>query len=145
MGSASGSFPFREPRLFAGEVSIFNVKDYGATGIKADNAQTAIQKAIDACGKAGGGMVYLPPGEYTSGILHLRSHVRFHIEGGATLYASKDMSLFTGTHEPTRLRYFLPTRWRMLPSKAAGRWMARAHTNGERTIWTTSLFAQQKT
>jgi hypothetical protein len=82
--------------LFATGTAIFNVKDYGATGIKADDAQAAIQKAIDACGQAGGGMVYLPPGEYTSGTLHLRSHVRFHIEGGATLYASKDMNLFAG-------------------------------------------------
>lgn len=82
--------------LFAAGVSIFNVKDYGATGVKADNATGAIQKAVDACGQAGGGMVYLPPGEYTSGTIHLRSHVRFHIEGGATLFVSKDLSLFTG-------------------------------------------------
>ena len=86
---------FANSHLFATGMSIFNVKDYGATGVKADNAQAAIQKAIDACGKAGGGMVYLPPGEYTSGTLYLRSHVRFHIEGGATLYASKDMNLFS--------------------------------------------------
>jgi len=33
-------------------------------------------------------MVYVPPGEYTSGTIHLRNHVRFHIEAGATLYAS---------------------------------------------------------
>ncbi len=82
--------------LYATGVAVFNIKDYGASGVKADNATPAIQKAIDACGKAGGGMVYLPPGEYTSGTLYLRSHVRFHIEGGATLYASKDMNLFTG-------------------------------------------------
>ena len=48
--------------LFAAGVAIFNVKDYGATGVKADNAQPAIQKAIDACAAAGGGQVYLPPG-----------------------------------------------------------------------------------
>ena len=83
-------------RLSAAGMAVFNVKDYGATGIKADNAQSALQKAIDACSRAGGGMVYLPPGEYTSGTLYLRSHVRFHIEGGATLFASKDMSLFNG-------------------------------------------------
>jgi len=82
--------------LIAAGISIFNVEDYGATGVKTDNATPAIQKAIDACGQAGGGMVYLPPGEYISGTLYLRSHVRFHIEGGATLYASKDMSLFNG-------------------------------------------------
>src|SRR5438552_14651963 len=69
---------------------VFNVKTYGATGKKADNAGPAIQKAINACAKAGGGMVYLPPGEYTSGTIHLRSHVRFYIEAGATLYAAEE-------------------------------------------------------
>ncbi len=72
-----------------GRPGIFNVKNYGATGNKADNAQAAIQKAVDACAKAGGGEVYLPPGEYTSGTIHLRSHVTFNIEAGATLFASK--------------------------------------------------------
>jgi hypothetical protein len=70
------------------------VKDYGATGIKSDDARAAIQKAIDACAKAGGGMVYLPPGEYTSGTLLLRSHVRLHIEAGATLFASPDPAAY---------------------------------------------------
>ena len=72
-----------------GNVAIFNVKDYGATGRKADYAQQAIQKAVDACAKAGGGTVYLPPGEYTSGTIHLRSHVRFYVESGATLFAAQ--------------------------------------------------------
>src|SRR5437016_2646188 len=54
---------------------VFNVKDFGASGRKEDNAQGAIQKAIDACAQAGGGMVYVPPGSYTSGTIHLRSHV----------------------------------------------------------------------
>jgi len=70
--------------------AVCNVKDYGATGKKADNAQAAIQKAVDACAQAGGGEVYLPPGEYTSGTIHLRSHVTFHIEAGAILFASQE-------------------------------------------------------
>jgi polygalacturonase len=69
---------------------VFNVKDYGATGRKQDNARTALQQAIDACGRAGGGTVYVPPGEYTSGQLHLRSGVRLYVEAGATLLASLD-------------------------------------------------------
>jgi hypothetical protein len=77
-----------------GNVSIFNVKNYGATGKKADNAQKAIQKAVDACAEAGGGTVYLPPGEYTSGTIHLRSHVRLYVETGATLFASQDSAVF---------------------------------------------------
>jgi polygalacturonase len=76
---------------------VFNVKTYGATGKKADNAQKAIQSAVDACGKAGGGMVYLPPGDYTSGTIYLRSHVRFHVEAGATLWASTEESAFPKT------------------------------------------------
>jgi polygalacturonase len=69
---------------------VFNVKDYGATGRKQDNARTALQQAIDACGRAGGGTVYVPPGEYTSGQLRLRSGVRLYVEAGATLFASLD-------------------------------------------------------
>src|SRR5260370_17429808 len=69
---------------------VFNVKDYGATGRMQDNARPALQQAIDVCGKAGGGTVYLPPGAYTSGQLRLRSGVRLYLEAGATLYASLD-------------------------------------------------------
>src|ERR1700692_2496052 len=59
---------------------VFNVKDYGAVGRKQDNARPAIQQAIDVCGKAGGGTVYVPPGAYTSGQLRLRSGVRLYLE-----------------------------------------------------------------
>ncbi len=67
---------------------VFNIKDYGASGRKSDNARAALQQAIDACGKAGGGTVYVPPGEYTSGQLHLRSGVRLYVEAGATIFAT---------------------------------------------------------
>ena len=74
---------------------VFNVKNFGATGKKADIATQAIQKAIDTCAKAGGGVVYLPAGDYTSGTLHLRSHVKFYLEIGATLFGSTSESDFT--------------------------------------------------
>src|SRR5215475_8345579 len=73
---------------------IFDVRDFGATGRKADDARPAIQKAIDACGKVGGGRVYIPPGEYTSGQLHLRSGVRLYLEASATIYATLDGSQY---------------------------------------------------
>jgi polygalacturonase len=75
--------------------AIFNVRDYGATGQKSENAQAAIQRTIDACSAAGGGMVYLPPGEYSSGTLELKSHIRLYIEAGATLYSIKQKEAFT--------------------------------------------------
>jgi polygalacturonase len=73
-----------------GAQPVFNVRDYGATGRKPDNARPALQQAINACGRAGGGTVYVPPGEYTSGQLRLRSGVRLYVEAGATLFASLD-------------------------------------------------------
>jgi hypothetical protein len=73
---------------------VFNVRDYGATGVKAGLDQAAIQKAVDACAAAGGGTVLFPPGDYTSGTIHLRSHVRLYLEGGATVYAIHDKSRF---------------------------------------------------
>jgi polygalacturonase len=86
------------PALRSGDdIRLFNVKTYGATGKKADDAQKAIQLAVEACGKAGGGMVYPPPGDYTSGTIYLRSHVRFHVEADATLWASTKESAFPKT------------------------------------------------
>jgi hypothetical protein len=76
-------------------LSVFNVRDFGANGKKEQNAQAAIQQTIDACAAAGGGMVYLPPGEYTTGTLIFRSHVRFFIEAGATVFSSKNPDDFT--------------------------------------------------
>ncbi len=80
--------------LGAAHAAVFNVKDFGATGKKADDARSAIQKAFDACAAARGGTVLLPPGEYTSGTLHLRSHVRLEIAAGATLFASTNPAAY---------------------------------------------------
>jgi len=82
------------PLLRAQDDAVFNVRNYGATGNKVDDAKKAIQSAIDACAKSGGGTVWLPAGEYTSGTLHLRSHVRLYIASGATLFGAKDDSAF---------------------------------------------------
>ena len=94
------------PSLFARGASIFNVRDFGATGVKADDARPAIQKAIDACAAAGGGEVYVPAGEYTSGTLKLRSHVRIYLEAGATLFGSTDPKAFNGEPIPSQAALF---------------------------------------
>ncbi len=73
---------------------LFDIRDFGARGLKAESSQAAIQKAIDACAAAGGGTVYIPPGEFSSGTIHLRSHVRLYLESGATVYSIKDKSAF---------------------------------------------------
>lgn len=77
-----------------GQDRVFNVRSFGASGAKSENAQAIFQRAIDSCAKSGGGMVYVPPGEYSSGTLHLRSHVRLYLEAGATIYSIKDKTAF---------------------------------------------------
>ena len=66
----------------------FNVRDYGARGDRQTNDAKAIQAAIDACHRGGGGTVCIPPGGYLSGMIRLRSHVTLRLENGATLWAS---------------------------------------------------------
>jgi len=67
-----------------------NIRDFGATGVKSDDARPALQKAIDSCAQSGGGRVYVPPGSYTSGQLHLRSGITLYVEAGATIFATLD-------------------------------------------------------
>ena len=75
-------------------MAVYNVHDFGASGKKEESAQAAINKAIEVCAGAGGGTVYFPPGDYTSGTIHLRSHVRLLVEAGATIFSSKDPAAF---------------------------------------------------
>ena len=69
-----------------------NVRDYGAAGDGETLNTAALQRALDACGNAGGGTVVFPPGRYLSGSLNLRSHTTLHLEAGATLLQSTDMA-----------------------------------------------------
>ena len=77
-----------------GQTAVYNVQDFGASGNKHESGQAAVQQTIDACAAAGGGTVYFPPGVYTCGTLHLRSHVRIYIDSGAVVCASKDPASF---------------------------------------------------
>jgi polygalacturonase len=62
-----------------------SVADFGAKGDGKGIDQKAIQKAIDACGKAGGGTVVVPAGTYRTGTLKLCSGIELHLEAGAVI------------------------------------------------------------
>jgi polygalacturonase len=70
----------------------FNIKEYGAAGDGASPDTKAIQSAIDACAKAGGGTVFFPAGTYLSGTIVLKSHVTLHLNAGAVLAGSKSLA-----------------------------------------------------
>jgi hypothetical protein len=73
---------------------IFNVRDFGASGIRSQKATKHVQAAVEACAFSGGGTVYVPPGEYTVGTIILKNNVNMNIEAGATLYLSQDKADF---------------------------------------------------
>ncbi len=71
-----------------------NIRDMGASGIKSEDATTILQAAIDRCNSAGGGSVFIPPGEYTATTIELKSNVTLYLAAGAILYASNDSSSY---------------------------------------------------
>ena len=77
----------------------FEPRTFGAVGDGKVKDTAAIQRAIDACTQAGGGMVYVAPGTYLTGTLVLKSNVDFHLESGATILGSKDLADYTSTGE----------------------------------------------
>ena len=63
----------------------YNIKKYGAVSDTTKYSTKALQRAIDACSKAGGGRVVVPAGNYKIGSIVLKSNVHLHLEHGATL------------------------------------------------------------
>lgn len=69
---------------------VFSANAYGAASDGATNSTVAIQKAIDACAKAGGGIVAFKPGSYVTGALFLKSNVHLRVDKDVTLLGSQE-------------------------------------------------------
>ena len=70
----------------------YNILDFGAVGDGITNDTAAIQAAIDAC-RPGGGKVVVPGGRvYRCGAIVLCSNLEFHLEMGAVLKGSDNLS-----------------------------------------------------
>jgi polygalacturonase len=63
----------------------FNIMDYGAHNDGSTPSTDAIRSAIQAAKTAGGGTVYVPPGNYITGPIELVNNLVLDIEAGATL------------------------------------------------------------
>ncbi len=79
-----------------------SIREFGAVGDGHTLCTAAIQKAIDACARAGGGQVVIPSGIWLTGPIHLESRIDLHLERGALLLFSRDHTLYPILQAPTR-------------------------------------------
>ncbi len=77
---------------------IFDVKDFGARGDGQHLDTQAVNQAIDAAAKAGGGMVRFSPGTYLCYSIHLKSNVTLYLGSGATIKAAG--TTYQGQYDP---------------------------------------------
>lgn len=76
------------PLSLAVSANSYNVRDYGAVGDGKALDHTAINYAIEAASKAGGGQVYLPAGTYLCGSIRMKSNIDLHLSAGAKILAA---------------------------------------------------------
>lgn len=70
---------------------IFRVNDYGAVNDGKTMDTKYIQKAIDACTAAGGGIVTFDAGEYLTGSVFIKSGVTLRIDKGVKILGSQNI------------------------------------------------------
>ena len=68
--------------------AIFEVEDYGAIADSQTINTVAIQNAIDACSKSGGGIVLFSKGNYVTGTIELKSNVMLEVSREAKILGS---------------------------------------------------------
>lgn len=71
--------------------TFYNVLGYGAKGDGITNNTEAINAAIVAAAKNGGGTVYFPAGDYLSYTIHMQSKITLHLDQGAVLIGDKEV------------------------------------------------------
>ena len=81
--------------------AVFDVRAYGAVGDGRRNDAPAINRAIAAANRAGGGVVLVPAGTYlAAGSIHMLSHVTLDLAARATLLGAR-----SGYDDPEPNRY----------------------------------------
>lgn len=74
--------------LVAQQPAVFNIRTYGAKGNGKAIDSKAINAAIEAASRAGGGTVYFPAGTYLSYSIHLKSNISLYLDQGSVLLAA---------------------------------------------------------
>jgi len=88
----------------AGQKPIYDVRGFGAKGNGTAIDTPAINKAIEAASRAGGGTVYFPAGTYPCFSIHLQNKVTLYLDQGATILAAESGA--AGQYDPAE-----PNQW----------------------------------
>jgi len=92
---------------FSASGRVFNVREYGAKGDGTTLDTATIQKALDECGNAGGGIVEFPAGTYLSKPITLRTKTTVQLDAGAVLKATDDRADFEISEKPNTFVPFI--------------------------------------
>jgi hypothetical protein len=93
--SCTETHPAGAPTTPVASRTFYDVRSFGATGDGKTIDSPAINQAISACAKAGGGTVSVPPGTYLCGSIHLASNINLSLDAGAVILgASQDAKVY---------------------------------------------------
>jgi len=80
--------PVLTPKLPAG-TTVYNIRDFGATGDGLTIDSDAVNRAIDAAAANGGGTVYFPAGYYLCFSIHLKTNITLYLDQGSWIVAAE--------------------------------------------------------
>lgn len=89
-------YAFELPKIYAPHFKkdTFNIVNYGAVADGLTLNSAAINKTIEECAKAGGGVVYVPRGSFVTGPIIMKSNVNLHLAKGALILYTKDFDQY---------------------------------------------------
>ncbi|MBQ7265648.1 MAG: glycoside hydrolase family 28 protein [Firmicutes bacterium] len=73
---------------------MYNILDFGAVKDGKTLCTKAINEALEKCSLEGGGKVYVPAGTFLTGPIYLKSNTELHLEAGATLLFTDDITQY---------------------------------------------------
>jgi len=92
----TANLPFAMPEVTAPTFPnrLVNLRDFGAVGNGTQLCTEAFEKAIKTLSEQGGGRLVVPRGVWFTGPIVLRSNIDLHLEQGAIILFSGDISLY---------------------------------------------------
>ena len=91
-GLSAQKLPVIQPTSFKKDSTY--ITKFGAIADGQTLNTQAINAAIDACNKKGGGVVVVPAGLWATGPITLKSNVNLHLKKGAVLQFTKDFNQY---------------------------------------------------